>query len=59
MGFLQLRYLELWCYVGDLVSFMVLGVAECLPFAAKCNRGVWNVMLLKIVLVHTALQEQH
>ncbi|KAB2006059.1 hypothetical protein ES319_D11G314900v1 [Gossypium barbadense] len=50
---------ECCCYVGDPMSFMVLGVAGCLPFAAECNRGVWNVMLLAIVLVHTALQEQH
>ncbi|XP_016665714.2 uncharacterized protein [Gossypium hirsutum] len=47
---------EHWCYVGDPVSFVVLDVARCLPFAAECNRGVWNMMLLAIVLVHAALQ---
>ncbi|TYI03210.1 hypothetical protein ES332_A11G320500v1 [Gossypium tomentosum] len=50
---------EHWCYVGDPMSFVVLDVARCLPFAAECNRGVWNMMLLAIVLVHAALQEQH
>ncbi|KAL1145720.1 hypothetical protein V6Z11_A11G317700 [Gossypium hirsutum] len=50
---------EHWCYVGDPVSFVVLDVARCLPFAAECNRGVWNMMLLAIVLVHAALQVQH